>query len=240
MGSYFKDLNRVEAENIMNAQRKYFQRSIEHPMNWFRTTELKSIHEDMFGNVWEWAGAYRKSITSIGIKPVLIPMKLAEFCDEVHGWFKHPVELTPLEMSARIHHRLVFIHPFENGNGRFSRFVADYFLLAWKCSYPSWPRNLHQESGIRNEYIQTLKNADRGEYNSLMNFMKKFGASEPELDELFKNRFYQTFLQGNTGIALVKALLRTGAYVNVKTRQSAEKSGLSEIIQLFDDLNTNR
>jgi fido (protein-threonine AMPylation protein) len=84
----------------------------------------------MFGSVWGWAGDYRKSITSIGLSPVMIPSQLAEFCFEVLAWFHNPVELTFVEIAARIHHRLVFIHPFENGNGRFSRLIADRFLLA--------------------------------------------------------------------------------------------------------------
>jgi fido (protein-threonine AMPylation protein) len=70
------DLNRVEAENILKAQRRYLKGSFSniHPK------ELRAIHRAMFGDVWEWAGAYRKSDTTIGIKPSLIPMKMAEFC----------------------------------------------------------------------------------------------------------------------------------------------------------------
>ncbi|HSW86740.1 MAG TPA: hypothetical protein VLG49_04475, partial [Rhabdochlamydiaceae bacterium] len=77
------DLNRVEAENIVHAQRKYLRGPVDNPKHWFETGELKEIHRAMFGAVWEWAGSYRKSITSIGIKPSLIPIQLAEFCHEV-------------------------------------------------------------------------------------------------------------------------------------------------------------
>jgi fido (protein-threonine AMPylation protein) len=127
------DLNRVEAENILKAQQKYFKGS--HPKSWFQPEELKTIHRAMFKEVWNWAGAYRKSITSIGIKPGLIPMRLAELCFEVNLWCETPPQLTFLEMAARIHHQLVSIHPFENGNGRFSRLIADRFLLSWKCQF---------------------------------------------------------------------------------------------------------
>lgn len=133
---HLNDLNRAEADNIMNAQNKYLKRSIENPEKWFKVEELKNIHKAMFGETWEWAGIYRKSVTSIGIKPNLIPSRLAEFCAEVQSWTQYPVELTFLEMAARIHHRLVFIHPFENGNGRFSRLVADRFLISWRCLQP--------------------------------------------------------------------------------------------------------
>ena len=57
-------LNRVEAENMMNAQRKYLRGTVVDPKNWFQVRELKAIHQAMFGKMWEWAGVYRKSVTS--------------------------------------------------------------------------------------------------------------------------------------------------------------------------------
>lgn len=173
------DLNRVEAENILDAQRKYFQGRVMDPKNWFHIKELKAIHQTMFGKVWEWAGKYRKSITSIGVNPSLISTQLSELCAGVASWLECPVELTFVEMSARIHHQLVFIHPFENGNGRFSRLVADRFLLALKCQCPQWPIHLNEEGIVRSDYIKTLKSADKGDYAPLINFMKKLGASDP-------------------------------------------------------------
>lgn len=67
-------------------------------------------------------------------------------------------------MAARVHHRLVFIHPFENGNGRFSRLIADRFLLAFKCPHPVWPSHLNQEGVVRKGEIKTLKSADTDDY----------------------------------------------------------------------------
>ncbi len=174
-----KDLNRMEADNIVIAQRKYLQPPIRHPKQWFRAEELKKVHGLMFNKVWKWAGVYRSSNTSIGIKPVFIPSQLAEFCFEVILWTKHSLGLTSIEMAARIHHRLVLIHPFENGNGRFSRLIADRFLLSQKCSYPQWPVHLNQSTKVRQRYIQTLKSADKGDYEPLIAFMKEFGAHDP-------------------------------------------------------------
>jgi fido (protein-threonine AMPylation protein) len=130
----------------------------------------------MFEDVWEWAGVYRKSVTSIGIKPSQIPMRLAELCFEVQSWDQHPIELTFVEMAAKIHHGLVLIHPFENGNGRFSRLIADRFLLAYRRPYPLWPIHLNKEGVIREDYIQSLKGADAGDLLPLVNFMKNLGA----------------------------------------------------------------
>lgn len=236
---HVNDLNRVEAENILNGQRKYLQGRISDPPTWFQVKELKAIHRSMFGTVWEWAGVYRKSITSIGINPSLIPTQLAELCLEVSSWSQHPVELTFVEMAARVHHRLVFIHPFENGNGRFSRLIADRFLLAFKCQHPVWPSHLNQEGVVRKDYIKTLKSADKGDYAPLVDFMKNLGASDPDLSELIRNSFYRTYISGERGLAIVKALLRTGLNPNDQAQSGhrplhlAVKAGLEEIVKFL-------
>jgi len=231
------ELNRVESENIISAQKKYLRAPIENPKKWFQVVHLKNIHRAMFKEVWQWAGHYRKSITSIGIKPNLIPMQLSEFCHEVLSWLKFPVELTFIEMAARIHHRLVLIHPFENGNGRFSRLVADRFLLSFRCTYPLWPYHLNQEGIVRKEYIETLKSADQRDYTPLIELMKKLGASDPKLTEFFKSNFYRRYLKSEHGPALVKALLNNGDNPNSETPsghrllQLAIKLDLNEIVK---------
>jgi Fic-DOC domain mobile mystery protein B len=236
---HLDDLNRVEAENIALAQRKYLRMPVADPKTWFYVKELKTIHRAMFGNVWEWAGIYRQSMTSIGIKPSLIPARLAEFCAEVLSWSQHPVELTFVERAARIHHQLVLIHPFENGNGRFSRLIADRFLLAWRCPHPIWPSRLNQNSQVRKEYVQALKSADAGCYEALISFMKKLGATDPTLVDLLKNNFYRTYIKGDKGSALVKALLRNigkeEALRGLPIVHLAEKSGLENIMKLLID-----
>lgn len=236
---HLNDLNRVEAENIMSAQRKYLRGAVNDPKNWFQVSQLRAIHRVMFGEVWEWAGEYRKSITSIGINPYLIPTQLAELCLEVLSWFEYPVELTFVEMAAKVHHGLVFIHPFENGNGRFSRLIADRFLLALRCQHPIWPSQLNQEGIVRKDYIQTLKSADRGDYAPLVDFMMRLGARNPTISELIRNNFYKKYLKEGKGPAIVNALLRSGANPNDQTSnghrllQLAIKSGLDEIVKVL-------
>ncbi len=200
-----KDLNHAEMENISFALHKYINRSIPSPLKWFEPFILKKIHKDMYGQVWEWAGKFRNEITSIGIKPYLIPSYLAQLCDEVKYWLTHPVELTFLEQAARIHHKMVFIHPFENGNGRFSRLIADRYLLYWGCSYPQWPIDLQKNGSSRSEYIISLKNADHGNYEPLIGFMKKWGAKDPSPNQLLGAANKLTPVQKQS---LAKALLR--------------------------------
>lgn len=236
-----RDLNRVEAENIILAQKKFLANPVDDPKNWFNVTDLRRIHKAMFRDVWEWAGSYRESVTSIGIKPTMIPALFADFCAEVRSWSQYPVELTFLEMAARVHHRLVFIHPFENGNGRFSRLVSDRFLLAWRCPHPLWPSHLNQESMERQKYIQALKGADSGDYAPLIEFIKKLGARNPTICELLSNTFFQKRMDIDKLRATMSALLIDGSDPNESTPkghrplQLAIKSGRREIVKLLLD-----
>ncbi|MDN3505433.1 MAG: mobile mystery protein B [Rhabdochlamydiaceae bacterium] len=161
-----EDLNLAEASNIQNAQKKHLRSKTPQINKWFTPTFLKKIHSDMFNKVWDWAGKYRSCITSIGVKPNKIPFLTAEFCMQVQNWHNHPTQLTPLERSAIIHHRLVQIHPFENGNGRFSRLVADKYLLSWECHIPIWPSALNNNNQVRKKYINCLVQDDKLDKNN--------------------------------------------------------------------------
>ena len=171
-----EDLNQAEAENISDATNKHLLRSISSPLNWFTVQTFMKIHRDMFFDVWNWAGKFRSTQTNPGIKPYQIGGALEELCRDVFFWCNESCELTFVEQAARIHHRLVFIHPFPNGNGRFSRLISDRYLKAKKCPFPNWPRELSLDGESRKEYIKALKESDRGCYESLILYMKKHGA----------------------------------------------------------------
>ena len=172
------DLNIVEAENIRFVQQQIYIKRTEKPEKWMTPTKLLKTHKEMFNKVWKWAGKYREAETSIGIKPYLIPSALSDLFGDVCYWESlQEKSLSYIERAARIHHRLVYIHPFTNGNGRFSRLIADRYLLYHKCSFPIWPEDLHMKSSQRNRYIQTLKKADKGSYAFLEDLMYDLGAN---------------------------------------------------------------
>jgi len=171
-----EDLNRVEAENIAKATYQYLMKSVNKPKLWFHLAELKNIHKKMYFDVWDWAGIYITTQTLPGVKSYLINSLLVELCSDVLHWCCNTCELTFIEQAARIHHRLVFIHPFLNGNGRFARLIADRYLKAWKCEFPIWPIDIQNNGQLRKQYISSLKSADAGDYTELIYFMKTCGA----------------------------------------------------------------
>lgn len=80
---------------------------------------------------------------------------------------------SPVEAAVRLHHRLVFIHPFANANGRHARIMADTLLIR---VYPSdaidWTAgfNFQKMSERRRAYIAALKAADNHDLAPLLAF----------------------------------------------------------------------
>lgn len=214
-----EQLNGVEAEFIFEAQKKYLLREIPNPSAWFNLQFLFKVHKDMFSPVWEWAGNIRKSEKNIGVKAYLIQMQLENLCRDVNHWNSEPVEFTFLEQACTIHYRLAFIHPFEDGNGRFSRLIADRYLKANKCSHTIWPDNLHKDIEPRNNYIQALREADQGDIDPLIAFAQTYGAKDPTINEILENPFYQKRLHGDKLHMMLKALLRRAAKPNGTSRK---------------------
>lgn len=175
------DLNQVEAESIFSATGKYLMKPVRKPLLWFNISLLQRIHREMFFDVWSWAGKFRTTQTAPGIAPNLIHESLKNLCDDVRFWNTENCNLTRIEQAAIIHHRLVFIHPFQNGNGRFSRLVSDRYLKAVGGSFPNWPTDLNYDGKCRSKYIEALKKADKGNYEPLVLYILEHGAKEPSV-----------------------------------------------------------
>ena len=167
-----KEIYDKEAENIANAVLKYLSAEPSKKEAPFTYEWLLELHAEMFGNVWEWAGKLRQCELSIGIKAYLISTELKKLVDDIEYWNKHKTFDT-IEIATRIHHRAVQIHPFQNGNGRWSRMLANIYLRQNGFMPVQWQEDLlAKENPNRTKYIQALKKADKGEYSDLINMHK--------------------------------------------------------------------
>lgn len=163
-----KDIYIKEAENIAVATLKYLSASPSKKEAPFSYDWFLKLHEEMFGNVWDWAGRLRHNELSIGIKAYLIPMELKKLIDDLAFWVKHKT-YDHYEIAARIHHRAVFIHPFSNGNGRWSRMLANIYLRQNGLMPVKWQEDLlAKENPKRSDYIQALKKADQSDFTDLI------------------------------------------------------------------------
>lgn len=163
------ELNEAEARNIAQAQVWLMSNKNKDICS---DTFLRELHKKMFGDVWKWAGAYRTSERNIGVVPYQIPIKLMQLFDDVKFWIENKT-YPNREIAVRLHHKLVQIHPFPNGNGRLSRLMADLVLEKLEGTKLYWGNtNLVNVSEVRSSYIAALRKADAGDYADLMEFTK--------------------------------------------------------------------
>jgi Fic-DOC domain mobile mystery protein B len=164
-----RELNEVEQQNIYEATTWVLALSRGDPL-----TEdfAKRLHARMFGNVWKWAGEYRVSDKNIGVPPHEIQVRLIEALDSARYWIDHTT-YPPDEIAARLHHGIVLVHPFPNGNGRWSRLMADVLLHRLEQKTFTWGRSSLRDAGAtRASYIAALKAADRHDFGPLMGFVR--------------------------------------------------------------------
>lgn len=122
----------------------------------------------MFGDVWDWAGKLRQVELSIGVKAYLVSTELKKLVDDLAFWDEYK-SFSIVETAARLHHRAVQIHPFKNGNGRWSRMLANIYLKQNGLNPTKWNEDLlSKENPHRDDYIQALKLADNGDYSKLI------------------------------------------------------------------------
>ncbi len=163
------ELNEAEARNIAQAQVWLMSNKNK---EFCSDTFLRELHKKMFGDVWKWAGTYRTSERNIGVAPFQIPIKLMQLFDDVKFWIENKT-YSNREIAVRLHHKLVQIHPFPNGNGRLSRLMADLVLEKLEGTKLYWGNtNLVNVSEIRNSYIAALRKADAGDYADLIEFTR--------------------------------------------------------------------
>ena len=104
----------------------------------------------------------------------MIEIDLQTLCDDANVWMEYGTYSAD-EFAARFHHRLVFIHPFSNGNGRHSRYMADLILdKLFNVERFSWGagQNLVKSGEARKRYIAALKAADDHDYSLLLDFVR--------------------------------------------------------------------
>ena len=162
------ELNEAEQANILEADAWAFSRKRDVLDQHF----LNTLHQRMYGNVWRWAGAYRKSQKNIGVDYYKIPTELRALLEDCRYWLEHDTYPSD-EIAARFHHRLVSIHCYPNGNGRHARLAADLLLRSLERDRFSWgSANLIDAGATRATYVAALRAADNHDYGLLFAFVR--------------------------------------------------------------------
>lgn len=129
---------------------------------------LVQLHKQLFGEVWSWAGSFRKTEKNIGVDPLQISQQLRNLLDDAVAWHRYQT-YPPRQALLRLHHGIVKIHPFANGNGRFARIYTDWVADKLYGIAPiQWGNaDLQRTSAIRGAYIAALRAADGNDFSPL-------------------------------------------------------------------------
>jgi len=139
-----------------------------------------------------------------------LPQEMAKFLD----WFEQPGDIDPLLIAAYAHLWFITIHPFDDGNGRIARAIAD---MALSRSEKTEQRFYSMSAQIRVEhrdYYDTLESTQKGELDvtswqdwflrCLLSAIK--GAQETLSIVLDKSRFWERFAKEPLNQRQVKIL----------------------------------
>jgi len=135
---------------------------------------LLRVHKIMFSEVWDWAGTKRKSNKNIGVDKYQISIELKNLLDDCKYLIENNT-YKPDEIVIRFSHRLVKIHVFPNGNGRHSRLIADIMIsnIFNKPIFTWGKSDLSKNNTVRNEYLEAIYSADKGDIQPLIKFSRK-------------------------------------------------------------------
>ncbi len=165
------ELNILEQDNILAGKNW----ALQYKKEILDESFIRNLHRRMFGEVWKWAGIYRQSQKTMGVEASQISTQLHHLIKDTQTW----IELNSYawnEILARFHHRWVFIHPFPNGNGRYSRLHTELLAMRHEQKIPTWGAHkfqgsLNNDSDVRGRYIEALKQADKKTIQPLIIFL---------------------------------------------------------------------
>ncbi|MDI6888594.1 MAG: Fic family protein [Methanocellales archaeon] len=160
---------------------------------------IQEIHAIVTRGILADPGKYRiTNVRIVGaIKTPPDYTKVAKLMDELFETLKKS-KYDPISMAALLHHGIVAIHPFIDGNGRVARLVTNLYLT--QHGYP--PIVLRKED--RKKYYGALKKADQDDPGAFINFIAK------AVDEALT--FYLSASGGDDELLPLGELAKTSPY----------------------------
>lgn len=164
----------------------------------------------------EWAGKYRNANVIIGgakhtpPDALQVPQKMRDLASWLNSQ-KNKINI--IELSALLHHKLVHIHPFFDGNGRTARLTMN--LLLMQAGYPL----VIILKNDRKKYYDVLEKADSGKNEPLVKFIAQ--SIERSLDIYLKTLTPATIKQEKfiSLTELSKTTPFSAKYLNLLARQ---------------------
>jgi len=162
------------------------------------TIRVGSWRDDASGPMQVVSGPLGKQKSHFEAPPAdRLPAEMERFL----RWFEEPSETDPLLIAGLAHLWFVTIHPFDDGNGRIARAIADLALARTEGSSQRFYSMSAQIRRERNDYYKALEHTQKGDcditpwqdwfLNCLLRSIS--GAQETLSAVLDKARFWERF-----------------------------------------------
>ncbi|XP_072443491.1 protein adenylyltransferase FICD [Chiloscyllium punctatum] len=163
----------------VDAAMKYLNKSLVSRIGSVNIDDILQIHKRVLGYVDPVeAGRFRTNQVFVGHHIPPHPRDVKKQMQELVQWLnsEEAMSLHPVEIAALAHYKLVYIHPFIDGNGRTARLLMNLILM--QAGYP--PVTIRKEQ--RAEYYSALDLANEGDVRPFIRFIGK--CTEMTLDLL--------------------------------------------------------
>jgi Fic family protein len=125
-----------------------------------RKINVGGWRDDTTGPIQVVSGALgRERVHYEGPPAKRVPAEMKKFLT----WFRDPGDTDPLLVAGLAHLWFVTIHPFDDGNGRIARAIADMALARSEKSGQRFYSMSAQIRAERNEYYSTLERSQKAE-----------------------------------------------------------------------------
>lgn len=229
-----------EIQEVKNAYKAY---EMIKKVNPYSVTDLKKVHGVMTNLLVDESGVFRSGEEGVFSGDICIfiapkPEFVPKLMDDLFLWMKkNKDEIHPLILSSIFHYEFVFIHPFQDGNGRMARLWQNIILSNWKELFEYLPIETQIEKYQKKYYdaIQVCNN--KGDCTIFIEFMLFM------IDETLDKFLNDTELQVNHISKYVNKLLDVMEYdvpmssnelmdkLNLKSKESFMKIYLKPALE---------
>ncbi len=154
----------------LNSALQYINTTLMNRIGGVRVQDILEIHRRVIGYVDPMEGGQvRTTQVFVGSHVPPSPADVITLLEEFVDWMnsEEMQSLHPVEFAALVHYKLVYIHPFLDGNGRTSRLLMNMVLM--RAGYPP----VIVKVSDRHEYYDTLKMANKGDIRPFIRFIAR-------------------------------------------------------------------
>ncbi|KFM79166.1 Adenosine monophosphate-protein transferase FICD-like protein, partial [Stegodyphus mimosarum] len=154
---------------------KFVNKSLVNKGTYITVYDILEIHKRVLGFVDPLeAGTFRKTQVFVGEHSPPPASHVPSLVQDLVEWLQSETQLHPVKKAALAHYKLVYIHPFVDGNGRTARLLMNLILM--QAGFP--PIIIHKQD--RAFYYNTLQLANEGDIRPFVRFIAQ--CTESTLD----------------------------------------------------------